>query len=145
MIKEIFNLIKDYANDHQMINSFNYGDTFNIEKTGEDMYPQVYIEYPFNIKYFKQYKEISITYYIIELPKEDQSDEIDLLDKVETLNDILLMKLDLLDYDEFSSLEDATAITLTEWMGDKTVAIRTEVSFKVLRDLNSCNDPISNI
>lgn len=146
MILEIFNLIKNYAESHKMISSFDYGDSFNIEKTGENIYPQIYLEYPFTITYSKGYKDITITFYIIDIPRVDSHDEIEsinLLDKLENINDVLLMKLDLNDWKEFTSLLSSNSLTLTEWMGDKTVAIRTEMTLRVLRNSNSCLEPIN--
>lgn len=142
MIKSIFNYVKDYATNHLMINSFNYGDNFNIIKTGEDQYPQMFLEYPFTINYIQKYKDITFAVYFIELPNESGTDDIDLLEKVEHLNDIFLMKMDLLDHEEFSSLVSSNSLTLTEAFGDKVVAIRTEITLRVLRDLNACQEPI---
>lgn len=147
MIQEIFNLLKNYSEKHKVIKSFQFGDSFNKEKTGEDIYPLLFLEYPFNITYNKNFKDISFAYYIIDQPKNSNSDSyesIQLMNKIEILNDILLIKLQLNDFEDFEDLITSNSLTYTEFENDLTVAIRTDLSIRVLRNINSCLDPINN-
>ncbi len=145
MIKEIINNLKELSLSHMMIKSFEKGDSFTIQKTGETLYPSVFLEYPFNIVYTKGSKTITFAYYIIDLPSEGYQDDVELMDKVEQINDDLLMRMELLDYDWFHQVTNSNSITLTEWEGDNTIAIRTDITLTVDRDYNNCEAPFKSI
>jgi|SRR6478735_7110175 len=141
MLKKLIEKIKEISLSHLMIKSFMYGDNFNIQKDGELEYPNFYVEYPFNIIYNKNYKEISFSFFIADIPEEGQTDDLSLISKLEQINDDILMKLDLNDYDEFGEILNINSITLNEWMGDRVVAVRTDITFKLLRNLDNCQAP----
>ena len=77
MLKEIVNGMETLALSHLMIKSFEYGDSFNIQKNGETTYPSMYLEYPFNIVYSEATKTVSFSFYIVDLPSEDYDDYAD--------------------------------------------------------------------
>jgi len=141
MILEIFNKFKQIATSHLMIKSFNYGDNFVIQKTGENLYPNVFLEFPFTLNYDKSFVDISFTYYVSEIPSDSQFDDINLLNKIEQINNDILMKMELNNYNEFENVNSVNSLTLNEWMGDKVVSIRTEISLRVLRIQNNCEAP----
>lgn len=145
MIIELINLFKRIADSHSMIYSFDKGDMFSIDKTGEALHPELYLETTFNINNdlsTKQYKTVSFTYYLSDIPSEGQEDADILLSKIEQINEDITMTLQLKDFIEFSELLSYNSITLKEWNGDNCVAIRTELSFRILRTGNLCLAPI---
>lgn len=141
MILEIFNLIKTISTNHLMVKSFNYGDGYNLDKVGDEEVVQFYLEYPFNIQYVGSKKTISFSYYLLDIPNEGQSDDIELLSKLEQINEDILMRLQLREYEEFQTIENINSLTLNEFQGNNSVAIRTEITLSVVRDSNSCFAP----
>lgn len=139
MIKEINKILNDLANNHPMINSYEVGDNFDMQKTGESIYPMLFFEdNTFNINYLKGYKTFNLTYYIVEQPMESGEDYIELMNKIEIINDNILQYLQLDNVDLVYEFSNINSIPLKEWMGDKTCAIRTEITFNVLREINNC-------
>lgn len=145
MIIEIFNLMKTIATSHNMINSFNHGDSFNIDKDGGVIHPEFYLEFPFNIPYDKSVKDITFSYYISDIPSEGQEDDINLMNKIEIINDDILTFLDLKDFAEFDELISTNSITFNEWQGDNCVAIRTDITLRIKRKSNNCLAPFTFI
>jgi hypothetical protein len=137
--------MKTIALSHNMINGFKHGDSFNIQKDGEDLHPQFYLEYPFNIPYDKAVKDITFAYYISDIPSEGQEDDINLLNKLEQINDDILTFLDLKEFAEFDVLVSANSITFNEWQGDNCVAIRTDITLRLKRTSNNCLAPFTFI
>ena len=143
MLLSLVNLFRTLSTQHLMLQSFAYGDSFNIQKAGEDIHPQLYVEYPFTITYNVGYKDVAMTYYLSDIPGEAQFDDVALLDKIEQINEDLLLRLQLLSYEEFSEVVSINALTLNQWQGDDCVAIRTEITFRIARNSNSCNAPFN--
>jgi len=143
MIKELVNKLIEVAESHLMIKSTGYGDNWDIQKS-ENLYPNFFIEWPFNITYENSVKRVSLSWYITDLPGEDQKDCLDLLNKVEQINEDILIRLTLGSYGEWNSIGSLNAVTLTEWMGDNVVGIRQEITFNILRTSNNCESPFKN-
>lgn len=141
MIKELVNYLKNVSTSHLMIKSFEYGDSFNIEKNGETSYPNIFLEYPFNLVYSKGFKDITFSFYVVDLPTEGYTDDIELLNKVEQINEDILTRIYL--QDEYQIIS-TNSLTFTEWMSDNTIAIRTDITFRVSRTSNNCEAPFSN-
>ena len=144
MIQEIHDNLKALALSHLMVKSFEYGDSFTIEKTGETLYPNFFLEYPFSVVYTKGSKDVSFSWYIVDLPSEGYTDDISLLNKVEQINEDILSRLYLQDFEYFEIINSSNALTFTEFMGDNTIAIRTDISLRVLRSANNCEAPFQN-
>lgn len=144
MIIEIFNLMKTIANSHNMINSFNYGDKFAIDKTGEAIHPEFYLEDTFNISNNESNEgvvNVSFAYYISDIPEQGQQDDISLTNKIAIINDDILAFLQLKQFAEFNRLLNWNSITMKEWQGDNCVVIRTELTLVVDRTSNNCLSP----
>lgn len=140
MITNIHDTFKTLADSHKMISSFRYNDKFAIEKTGQSLYPQLFLEDDPTIDYDLAIKTFSFTYYLIELPKEDQSDYLQLQEKLESINDAFVVKF----VNEYRNIIEKAytinAIFLKEWNGDQTVALRVEITFDTILDKNNCLD-----
>lgn len=145
MIQQIFNGFQALALSHLMVKSFEYGDSFQIQKTGETQYPNVFLEYPFSIGYTPRVgsKTVTFAFYVTEIPLEGYSDDIALLNKVEEINDNILQRMDLKTFSWFQEVVSISSITLDEWMGDNCVSIRTEITLRVDRRGNDCENPFS--
>ncbi len=143
MTIEIENLFERLARQHSMINSFKKGDNFEIQKTGEDQYPQMFFEDNSDqiILESEGSRNHSFTIYICELPNEAGTDYWLLKDKIFQIAEDFKVKLDLEDYEEFEEVTNWNMIVLKEWMGDKVVAVRIEITFKILIDSNNCENP----
>lgn len=140
MIKELFNSIKEIVDSHKLIYSFNYGDVFSIQSNGDDLHPQFYLEYPFTITYGNNIKDISFTYTISDIPSEDGSDEIELLNKLEEINENILARIF---FNDIYTITNSSSITLNEWEDNKCVAIRTDITLRIERSLNNCLAPMA--
>jgi len=142
MIKEINKLFKDIATSHLMINSFESGDNFDIQKK-DNIYPQLFLEDDSDtINYIKNYKSYSVAFYIFELPKESGFDYLELKHKIELINSDIIQQLFSLPSDIFYEISNVDSIFLKEWSNDSVVAIRTQLTFKVLNLNNLCESPI---
>lgn len=142
MIKEINKLFKDIATSHLMINQFESGDTFNIQKK-DNIYPQLFLEDDSDsITYIKNYKSYSVAFYIFELPKEDLRDYLELKHKIELINSDIIQQLFSIPSDIFHEISNVESLFLKEYSNDSVVAIRTQITFKVLNLNNLCESPI---
>lgn len=144
MIKNIHNMLKELALSHKMIKSFEYNDSFEIQKTGEDLYPLFFVEDNSDtITYEKGLKNYNLTYYIIELPNESYEDYLELKNKIEIINDDILQYLILKDSDDYNSISNINSIFIKQWMSDSSITIRTELTFQILNNKNLCDSPFN--
>ena len=145
MIKEIDNLFRQIATSHLIINSFKTGDLFELQKTGSDFYPMLFLENDSDtISYNSNMtdKSYSITYYVFEIPKDSYEDYLELKHKIELINNDIVNQLYLISSDLFHSINNINSIFLKEYSNDKVVGIRTELTFNILNNINLCNQPI---
>lgn len=142
MIKEITNLFRTISSKHKMINTFSVGDIFDVQKTGNDLHVQLFLELPISIDYSNTSKSVSFSYYLSDIPSEKYDDQINILNRLELINDDILGYIALKEPSEFVfEISNINSLTLTEWMGDNCVAIKTDVTLKILRDLDNCLTP----
>lgn len=139
MLKELYNSFKTLVSYHALIASFKSGDIFSIQSNGDDLHPQLYLEYPFRIDYLNNTKDISFTYTISDIPSEDGSDEIELLSKLEEINENIIARIF---FNEDYGVQSVSSITLNEWEDNKCVAIRTDITLRIERSLNNCLAPM---
>lgn len=139
MIKELENYIEQVALNNQMIASFKKGDQFEIERNGDDKYPLFFLEDSYDISYIDGSKEITLTYYIAELPAQDYFDKSELLNKIEIINDNILQWLKLKKNNVYESITNTKSITDSQWMSDDTVVIITDITFRFKRNMNNCD------
>lgn len=141
MIKEIKERFEQLANSHKMISDFLYNDKFSIERTGNDKYPLFFLEDDPTISYTNSVVTSNWTFYIIDIPKEDQTDYLDLQDKIEEINRAFVLKFQL-EYDDLiNTTTSIDSVFLKEWNSDNTCAIRTEISFTHISLKNNCLEP----
>lgn len=134
MIKEIVNKIEVIASKHLLINSFQKGEQIDTQKNEQGL-TELFLEYPFNILYTNTKKEVSFAYVIWTIPSESKFDELECMNKLEKINDEVLYKLQI---EKIFDIFDINSITLHEYEQNNSVAIRTELKIKELRDTNNC-------
>ncbi len=139
MIKNIKEMFESIANSHALINSFEYNDRFKIERTGETIYPQLFLEDDPAIDWSTQ--TLSYTFYLIEMPREDYADHLELQQKLFEINLAIVTKLQLQFRDILISTQNINSIFLKEWEGDNTISLRTEISFTFANLKNNCLEP----
>lgn len=141
MIQEVTDLFKNISERHQMLKSFLCDNIFEVQKSGDDLHPQLFLETPFSITYTTTAKDISFAFYITDIPSELADDKTMLLSKVEQINDDILAFLQLSTELDYLEVININSLTLDEWMGDNCVAIRTDITLRFLRDINRCFTP----
>ena len=143
-LEEIKNAWRTIATGHTVINQFEYGENFDIDKypNQENYYPLCFLEIPYGVNYNTEpngNKEISFALVILLRTDFDSThDNHSKISIAESIADVILQKFRTT-YKNQIKITSANGLSLSQYTDDRCAGFRVEVSGVVNRE---CVNPL---